>query len=295
MALIKCPECGKEISDKAKKCPNCGHVLTRVNDDVEKLDETEKFTAIKENHPKKNNKVIALLVGLCAISLCGNVIQFAAFNKNGTEAVNKKADIPLQTEQNSVVTSEKTTENADESISTEGAEISFKYIDTAVIPNGMKKGTYKVGIDVEAGDYIVYGLYQLGGVRVYNSLGEKDNAKYLQGLFLDLNLQDGQYIDVVSGVLLSKELFDETKLSQYGIYKVGDDLPAGEYKISSIESEYKTEYGSVFGALGAYEVADTPFGGDGRQLENVFDEQKYTELQEGDYLRIVGVALYKVN
>lgn len=24
MALIKCSECGKQISDKAKKCPNCG-------------------------------------------------------------------------------------------------------------------------------------------------------------------------------------------------------------------------------------------------------------------------------
>lgn len=24
MALIKCPECGKEISDTAKSCPNCG-------------------------------------------------------------------------------------------------------------------------------------------------------------------------------------------------------------------------------------------------------------------------------
>lgn len=24
MAIIKCPECGKEVSDKAKSCPNCG-------------------------------------------------------------------------------------------------------------------------------------------------------------------------------------------------------------------------------------------------------------------------------
>lgn len=24
MAIIKCPECGKEVSDKAKACPNCG-------------------------------------------------------------------------------------------------------------------------------------------------------------------------------------------------------------------------------------------------------------------------------
>ena len=27
MALIKCPECGKEISDGASSCPNCGHPI----------------------------------------------------------------------------------------------------------------------------------------------------------------------------------------------------------------------------------------------------------------------------
>lgn len=27
MALIKCPECGKEISDNANKCPNCGNSM----------------------------------------------------------------------------------------------------------------------------------------------------------------------------------------------------------------------------------------------------------------------------
>lgn len=29
MALINCVECGKEISDKAKFCPNCGMPLTK--------------------------------------------------------------------------------------------------------------------------------------------------------------------------------------------------------------------------------------------------------------------------
>ena len=29
MALIKCEECGKEISDTAKSCPNCGFVLSK--------------------------------------------------------------------------------------------------------------------------------------------------------------------------------------------------------------------------------------------------------------------------
>jgi len=29
MALVKCPECGKEISDTAKSCPNCGYVFKK--------------------------------------------------------------------------------------------------------------------------------------------------------------------------------------------------------------------------------------------------------------------------
>lgn len=30
MALIKCPECSKEISDKASSCPNCGCPLSEI-------------------------------------------------------------------------------------------------------------------------------------------------------------------------------------------------------------------------------------------------------------------------
>lgn len=30
MALIKCPECGKEISDQAKSCPGCGKILKKT-------------------------------------------------------------------------------------------------------------------------------------------------------------------------------------------------------------------------------------------------------------------------
>lgn len=31
MALIKCPDCGKEISSSAKSCPNCGRPLEVKN------------------------------------------------------------------------------------------------------------------------------------------------------------------------------------------------------------------------------------------------------------------------
>ena len=29
MALIKCPECGKEVSSGAESCPNCGHPISK--------------------------------------------------------------------------------------------------------------------------------------------------------------------------------------------------------------------------------------------------------------------------
>lgn len=36
MSLIKCKECGKEISDTAKKCPNCGFEIKRENMQLKK-------------------------------------------------------------------------------------------------------------------------------------------------------------------------------------------------------------------------------------------------------------------
>ena len=34
MALIKCPECGRDISDKAKACINCGYPLNEEQTDA---------------------------------------------------------------------------------------------------------------------------------------------------------------------------------------------------------------------------------------------------------------------
>lgn len=59
MALINCPECGKEISDKVKACPHCGYPLVENSEE----NNTIEFT---EQKPKKmsaqKKKVINLLV-----------------------------------------------------------------------------------------------------------------------------------------------------------------------------------------------------------------------------------------
>ena len=42
MALIKCPECGKEISDAAVKCPNCGYPVKAEQKKKEKENKNQK-------------------------------------------------------------------------------------------------------------------------------------------------------------------------------------------------------------------------------------------------------------
>lgn len=50
MALIKCPECEKEISDKAPACVHCGYPLANITN---KFDNTEDNKVITiENKPK---------------------------------------------------------------------------------------------------------------------------------------------------------------------------------------------------------------------------------------------------
>ncbi|MCM1252644.1 MAG: zinc ribbon domain-containing protein [Clostridium sp.] len=56
MALINCPECGKEISDKAVYCPNCGFPIEqKINEKVETeydkiLEENESYELYTENN-----------------------------------------------------------------------------------------------------------------------------------------------------------------------------------------------------------------------------------------------------
>ena len=64
--LIKCPECGHEVSDKAPVCPNCG---------------------VKLNTPKKNNKSIYILSILLAILACGGFYYFYNSSENSKEQV----------------------------------------------------------------------------------------------------------------------------------------------------------------------------------------------------------------
>lgn len=51
MALIKCPECGREISDKAEACPNCAYPIAQLSGNHKTSEETEKTQGIAVQKP----------------------------------------------------------------------------------------------------------------------------------------------------------------------------------------------------------------------------------------------------
>ena len=66
MALISCPECNKQISDKATSCPNCGFPIKSnivewdIEDERQKekekrifVDSLEEIKSLKKNHSRK--------------------------------------------------------------------------------------------------------------------------------------------------------------------------------------------------------------------------------------------------
>lgn len=65
MAMIKCSECGKEISDKAGNCPNCGCPV-----------ETQKSEREKKNKSNKKSKKSFLLIAAFAIIILAIIIIY---------------------------------------------------------------------------------------------------------------------------------------------------------------------------------------------------------------------------
>ncbi len=64
MALIKCSECGKKISDKASKCVHCGSTLMTNHNSVNTID---KDTSVKRPIEKILNIIIIICLSLFTI------------------------------------------------------------------------------------------------------------------------------------------------------------------------------------------------------------------------------------
>lgn len=92
MSLIKCTECGKEFSDKATACPNCGCPTEIIQQELETINKLTKNELIDETKKRENRK----------------------FHNRDWIPLNSK--ISFKTEQNKLVIKDLTTENNSEII-----------------------------------------------------------------------------------------------------------------------------------------------------------------------------------
>lgn len=112
MSMIKCAECGKEISDKAPSCPNCGCPTSSQNS------ATSNTTNIpKPKGAAKNALIIGCIIGLVVIALMAiafvvNHKKTASVNKESTLLAQKDTSANLGNEQSSSNNTQPSSNNA---------------------------------------------------------------------------------------------------------------------------------------------------------------------------------------
>ncbi|GAB3792416.1 hypothetical protein [Virgibacillus kimchii] len=153
-------------------------------------------------------------------------------------------------------------------------------------------GTYKVGEDIPSGEYLVFGNGMGYIESASDSTGELDSIIFNDNLMNDahayVTLEDGEYFKLQSAEMYPVEdapsVEPDDGVYQDGMYKVGEDIPAGEYQIildSSID-------------MGYYEVATDS----SHQLGSIVTNENvqadtYLTVSEGQYLKLQDVKIEK--
>lgn len=78
MALIKCPECGKEISDTAKVCPHCGYKKPLKNP----------LNVFFYTHPR----ILGVILAVIILGIFYWLVSKGIFNDKETREMFKRAD-----------------------------------------------------------------------------------------------------------------------------------------------------------------------------------------------------------
>lgn len=101
MALMKCPECGHDVSDKAESCPNCGYKIVKTQGQSEQassenwVQTTPQIQAQVQKEPKKKKHgcltaIIVFLLFCALVSKFGGSDEQKEKEPSSTETVSQK-------------------------------------------------------------------------------------------------------------------------------------------------------------------------------------------------------------
>lgn len=153
MALIKCPECGNNISDKSERCIHCGcdfhavlDITEEIPDNASSLDVSQETASPPTKTNNSTKKIISIVAAIAAVAAIVLLVAHPFSSKPSNNAKESPADV----QENSVVSDDTDTEKKD----LEGKETTFKSID--VSPDNMRPvfvDTDSVKVSMHSFDY----------------------------------------------------------------------------------------------------------------------------------------------
>lgn len=88
MALINCPECGKQMSDRAEACPNCGYVMKQPTTPTKNVYVHSKVSTNKQK--RMGRACLIVVIALFGLSVLAGIIG-AIISDDSTTTQNKEA------------------------------------------------------------------------------------------------------------------------------------------------------------------------------------------------------------
>jgi hypothetical protein len=151
------------------------------------------------------------------------------------------------------------------------------------VDDSIKAGMYKVGTDIQAGEYVVFAS---SGQTAYLQVSA-DSSGTLDSIITNDNFNGNRYITVADGQYIEfsrAKMFpiDKAPVLQpvdgkypAGMYKVGRDIIAGEYKVVSDGGDAYLEVASDSSGVLESIVTNDNFTG-----------EKYITIQDGQYITL---------
>lgn len=135
-----------------------------------------------------------------------------------------------------------------------------------------QSGMYKVGVDMPAGEYIVFANDGTGYFCVSSDSNQDDilfNDNFDYNSIITIN--DGEYLDLSRCYAVPFEEDPEVKTTGEGMFKVGTHIPAGEYKL---DAGTETGYYCIYSNSRHDDIISN----------DNFDGQNYVTVSDGQYL-----------
>lgn len=170
-------------------------------------------------------------------------------------------------------------------------EISYEFINASYFAGCLNDGTFRCGTDFEPGDYYVMALFS--GASDYNVSSDPNDFSWSNyKTIYKISPKDGQYVKLTyNAILVPVNMIDESNWNQYGVFLVGKDIPAGDYKLEPITNQYSSSFINISGIGGACQISDHHPADSSSECYSGIENQTYITVKNGQYVSINNIHM----